>query len=222
MAFSLFSGHLNIGLFFLFGIPLLPIFVGLLLVLISSRPWTHRLVATFLIFPSFVAGFALFYVTLPRAEPETFLIPADFRGTFFVDFVEACSAEPIIYENGRRVYRIPKNGVLIHQGKRTEGLIDRRFFLVADNGKLTELPEFSYHNYKDEKNSWPRRWFGDEITEDSTGVFWAYFSKEAFIILTFREMAGWPQEQRKAENSRLFKFREAEMKRLNCKETVIK
>ena len=221
VAFSLFCGYLNIGLFFLFGIPLVPIFIGVLLVWISSRPWTHRLFATFLIFPSFVAGFAFLYVTLPRAEPETFLIPADFRGTFLIDFVEACSAEPILYENGRRIYRIPKNGVLIQQGKRSEGLIDRRFFLVDDDGKLTELPEFSYHNYQDERNSW-RRWFGDEIAEESLGAFWAYFSKEAFIILTFREMASRSQEQREVENSRLFKLHEVEMKRLNCKEAVIR
>jgi hypothetical protein len=216
VAFSLFCGYINIGLFFLFGVPLIPILIGVILVWFSPQSWKHGLAATVLIFPCFIAGFAIFYWSLPRAEPESFLIPKGFRGTFVIVFVQGCTAEPIAYEDGRRVYRIPNSGVLFQEGDRTFGVMDQQFYILDDTGGRTRLPVFHYSNYDEERNSWRWRFSNAELNGDTLGVFWAYWSYEAFTVSTFRQTANESLDERKTKNATLDKLIAAEMKKRNC------
>lgn len=48
------------------------------------------------------------------AEPQSYLLPDGFTGAFVVVFNQK-EGTPKEYENGRRIYRIPKNGVLFTQ-----------------------------------------------------------------------------------------------------------
>jgi hypothetical protein len=214
--FSLFCGYLNIGLFFLFGTPLIPILAGLLLVWFSPQSWKHRLAATLLIFPSFTAGFAILYWTLPRAEPETFLIPKDFRGTFVVVFVQGCPAEPIPYSDGRRTYRIPQSGVLLHTGERTFGWMDQRFFSLDEDGNRTEIPVFYYGSFQEERSSWRWRFSNSQLDEETVGIHWAYWRELAFTASNFRELSKETRQEREAKNQSLVKLIDLEAKRLNC------
>jgi hypothetical protein len=51
------------------------------------------------------------------------------------------------YANGRRIYEIPDNGILLTQFKAEFGFIDYRYFMVDSNGAQTSLPIYEYeHN----------------------------------------------------------------------------
>src|SRR5688572_10192310 len=111
--FSALTGFLSIGVLYLFGIPLLGIAVGLGLVWFSKISVRFKLFSTVLPVPLIVLGF-LFFLTfvLGPSEPETFLIPENFRGQFEVLFNEPCG-QPVSPQEGRRIYDIPESGVLI-------------------------------------------------------------------------------------------------------------
>lgn len=63
-------------------------------------------------------GLLLFYFSLAScveyAEPQSYLLPNGFTGAFVIVFNQK-EGTPKEYENGRRIYRIPKNGVLFTQ-----------------------------------------------------------------------------------------------------------
>jgi hypothetical protein len=57
-----------------------------------------------------------------QAEPETHLIPKDYKGYVIVIFDEK-NGVPKKYENGSRVYEIPSDGVLRTQFRKQKGWI---------------------------------------------------------------------------------------------------
>ena len=146
---SLLSGYLNIGVVYLFGTPLFPIVLGLFLIGSSRMRLGYKMLAAVSVLPLALIGFAFFFGTLPRAEPETYLIPERFRGTFVIDFADDCG-EKIEYENSRRLYRVPMSGVLVLNGKRSVGLLDRKFYLVYEGKNQNELELFNYRKLTDE------------------------------------------------------------------------
>lgn len=83
---------------------------------------------------------------LSRPEPETFLIPTNFQGTFKVIYGEECGMNPTI-ENGRRILQIPANGILIVQPEFEGGIIDHEYYFIDDDGKRTKIEQ--YENYAD-------------------------------------------------------------------------
>ena len=88
-----------------------------------------------------------------RAEPETYLIPSEFKGKVQIIFNQNAIpvkykneygrdtiytpqlGNPIKYESGRRVYEIPSNGILLTQFKNNDGFIDRKYFLIYSHPK---------------------------------------------------------------------------------------
>jgi hypothetical protein len=114
--FSLLCGFLNIGLVYIFALPLIPVLIGLILVWISSARAKKKFLASLIPVPAMAIGFLVFFWLLPKAEPETFLLPDNYRGVFTVVFVDGCGS-PIPYENGRRIYNIPASGVLLHSAR---------------------------------------------------------------------------------------------------------
>jgi hypothetical protein len=73
-----------------------------------------------------------------RGENETFLLPKDFTGMVIVLFNQK-DGQPPKYENRRRVYEIPKDGILRTQFPFNEGWHDSsRYFYV--NGNKVEIP----------------------------------------------------------------------------------
>jgi hypothetical protein len=146
-------GFFNIAVFYWFGIPIIGLLSGIVLVWIAKESVKTKLLLTIIPIPIIMASFCLFYLLLPRAEPETFLIPQNFRGQFEVIFNEPCG-QTILYENDRRIYKIPENGVLITDAKPTFGVINRKFYLVDENNNQTRLLEFHWHKFTEEKGDW--------------------------------------------------------------------
>lgn len=58
--------------------------------------------------------FSLVSSCIEYAEPQSYLLPDGFTGAFVVVFNQK-EGTPKEYENGKRIYRIPKNGVLFTQ-----------------------------------------------------------------------------------------------------------
>ncbi len=84
----------------------------------------------------------------PRAEPIVYLIPEGYIGPILISLNQR-NGFPVEYENKKRVYRIPKNGVLMSQFGDNIGpykLSDIEFYYEASDGarkKLKYIP-FKY------------------------------------------------------------------------------
>lgn len=73
------------------------------------------------------------------AEPETFLIPNDFKGVIVIVFNQE-KGEDKEYENKRRIYRIPENGVLYTQFSPVKGILNEKFYYINKQGEhLNEI-----------------------------------------------------------------------------------
>ena len=123
------------------------LFLDLLLPKPTEQPKISKLLLRLLVFPLtvvltviviFFASYLKDYLTRP--EKEIYLIPSSFEGNFRVIYGERCGEKPS-YENGRRVMKIPVNGILIIQPKFQSGLVNNEYYLVDSNGKRTKLNE---------------------------------------------------------------------------------
>lgn len=218
LMFSLMCGVLNIGVLFLFGLPLVPVLVGLTLVWISRERTKNKILVSMLTVPAIATGFLLYFWILPRAEPETFLLPNDYRGPFVVLLIEGCGST-IPYENGRRIYNIPPSGVLSYSGKTTEGVIDRRFALSNSDGTFTQLPEFDHSAFDEEIRSFKWRFSREELTKETLGVFWGYMTvtDSSFVISNYREMEKLTSSERENVSRQLQRKIDAELQSKNCR-----
>src|SRR4051812_14822930 len=81
-------------------------------------------------------------------EPADFLIPKGYTGRVAVVFEQKQGEKPK-YLNGRRIYDIPANGILLTQFKAEFGFIDYRYFLIDSNGRQTALSIYQYEHNKD-------------------------------------------------------------------------
>lgn len=142
-------------LFFLFLFTLPPFILGLVLVLKSEQPSWAKAVAVAFPFIA-VFGFLKSAAALgPREQPTTFLIPEGFEGPILLIRNEPCAPLPK-REDGRVLYRVPANGLLItrdtvpnrdnpyyswpHQGYYQ--LPDNKYYVVDRQGhRLRELTE---------------------------------------------------------------------------------
>ncbi|MEI2740443.1 MAG: hypothetical protein V9F01_16850 [Chitinophagaceae bacterium] len=127
-------------------------------------------------------------VSCNKVPPETFLISKDFRGKIHVHFNMSCG-EKMEKENGRRVYKIPLNGILLSQFKDKQGYIDQQYFLVDMNDRRTLLPNLDVHDYNEE---WTTEKNPNEPSRDILGVFHAgRVSGEGsyeFYVATYKQL----------------------------------
>lgn len=178
---SVVIGVFNIGVLYLFGIPILTMALGVVFV------WIARISAKVKIFvtlsPILVIPLS-FYTAyqLGKAEPETFLVPNIYRGEIVVFYDEPCGREPK-KENGRRIYEISNKGVLITKFKKNQGILDQEFFLVEDEQNRIEIPYFRRQNFETEKKEWTTFQKGpnEEFTRETVGAFFAYGRETYFL-----------------------------------------
>jgi hypothetical protein len=90
----------------------------------------------------------LILASCQNPEPADFLIPKGYTGRVAVVFEQKQGEKPK-YLNGRRIYDIPANGILLTQFKAEFGFIDYRYFLIDSNGRQTALPIYQYEHNKD-------------------------------------------------------------------------
>jgi len=191
---SVIIGIFNIGVFYLFGIPILGLLLGIIFVWIAKVNIKKKILLTILPIPIILLSFFLIF-EITKAEPETFLIPKDLRGEIVVFYDEPCGQQPG-YENGRRIYKIPDSGVLITNFKKNRGHLDQNFYLVDENENKNEIPRFHWQSFDSEQRNWYHFHSTPvtELTKDTVGAFWSYgsdtygLSKNSFsyIISTFK------------------------------------
>jgi hypothetical protein len=118
------------------------------------------------LFAIYLISFAQIFSSCNRTEPETYLIPSGFLGEVNILFNQngipvkykdehnrdtvytPQIGKPVKYEDGRRVYEIPDNGILLTQFKDEYGFVDRKYFSIDSNGKRTRLEVFEFVHFK--------------------------------------------------------------------------
>jgi len=73
-------------------------------------------------------------------EREIYLIPEDFEGPVIIMFDET-EGQPIKYEEKKRVYQIPDNGVLRTQFKDQDNYVHMEFYYLSESGNRTLLED---------------------------------------------------------------------------------
>jgi len=169
---SVIIGIFNIGVVYLLGIPVFALLLDIILVWVGKSSIREKILLTFLPLPLIALTFFLFF-EITKADSETFLIPQDFRGEFVIFYNEPCGQQTV-FENGRRIYQLPKSGVLITKFKENEGHLERKFYLTGDDQAV--IPEFHWQNFDSETQN--RHLFhstpSTKLTKDSVGVFRTY------------------------------------------------
>ncbi|MEQ1922952.1 MAG: hypothetical protein ABL952_10640 [Pyrinomonadaceae bacterium] len=178
---SVVIGILNFGVLYLFGVPILILIVGVLFIWFSNAALKFKALVTLLPIPLILLSFFITF-QIRKAEPETFLIPKDFRGMLVVFYNEPCGRPPI-YRDGRRVYEIPQDGVLITQSEENRGGLNQKFYLVDSEKNEIEIPFFRRQNFETEKKEWPifHQGSAEDFTKETVGVFWGYGSETYFV-----------------------------------------
>lgn len=120
-----------------FGTPIIYITGAILVYLSHSKPLTKTLLILIPLFLWFPGVWAVSYFSVKPATPETFLIPQKFRGEIVLIYGESCGQE-LKMENGRYIYRIPANGVMIIKDVLKTGAINREYFFADSTYKKTE------------------------------------------------------------------------------------
>ena len=110
-----------------------------------------------------------FFFSCDQAEPEDYLIPKGYKGRVNIIFNQKRGVPPK-YENGKRVYVIPRNGILLTQFKDQYGFINHHYYYVDNDNKRTPLKIFWYNNFVDSTSKANRNEVG--IFSDATsGVY---------------------------------------------------
>ncbi len=87
---------------------------------------------------SYIIVAALLFISCgENAEKETFYIPQNYTGPIAIVFDQKNGVEKE-YKDGRRIYRIPKSGVLYTQLSRVKGILNEKFYYVNSSGEITE------------------------------------------------------------------------------------
>jgi hypothetical protein len=145
-----------------------PIFiVGLLFVWYSKTKLKIKLLTTILPLLLWYPGMlAFFSITSKHMTPETFLVPKDFRGQITLIYKERCG-QTISKVEGRLIYKIPDNGVLILTNEFETGIIDQEYYFVDDKwNKIGKIPQLIQQDFNEDytleknKNEPPRNKVG--------------------------------------------------------------
>lgn len=119
----------------IFGTPIIFI-TGVSLMWLSRKNKTTKILFTILPIVCWLPGFGLLmYFGSEHMTPETFLIPENFRGKITLYYGEPCGQE-LQKENGRLIYHIPENGVMIIKNPFETGIINEEYCFVDLKGKI--------------------------------------------------------------------------------------
>lgn len=147
-----------------------PVFIGgLLMVWFSKAKLRTKLLTVFLPLMLWYPAMRAFMLLGSKYRtPETFLIPKNFRGQITLMYDEPCG-QTAPKTDGRLIYKIPANGVMILTNKFETGIVDQKCYFVDDNWKpIEEIPQIMQpdfnKDYTIEKN-------GKESSSDKVRAF---------------------------------------------------
>lgn len=116
----------------------------------------------------YIPGFwALIYFGSEHQTPATYYFPNEYRGEVAIIFNENCG-ESSAFINDRRIYDIPKDGILITQFTKESGILDHEYYLIDSTGNKTSIP---FLDSRDFKESWNYADSTKEPSRDLVGVF---------------------------------------------------
>lgn len=84
-----------------------------------------------------------------RSETEMYLIPDNYKGKVNIIFNQVKGQE-IMYERGKRVYKIPENGILLTKAKPEYGFIQHEYYFVDSLDNRTPI-NILFDNHKNAK-----------------------------------------------------------------------
>ncbi|WP_420576355.1 DUF6843 domain-containing protein [Ekhidna sp.] len=89
------------------------------------------------------------------AEDEHFYIPESFEGTVVIFFDQTDGQDEEYSNDGGRIYRIPKNGILFTEFSANYGAVNAKYYYVNEFGRVTKeiRPVYRHdgiENYSDE------------------------------------------------------------------------
>ena len=141
--------------------------VGLLVIWFSKTNLKAKILSTLLPLLLWYPGMLAFmYLGSRHMSPETFLVPKDFRGQITLIYNEPCG-QTVPTVNGRLIYKIPKNGVMILTNDFETGYIDHEYYFVDENwNAVSKIPELIQQDFNEDytleknKNEPPRNKVG--------------------------------------------------------------
>ncbi len=89
----------------------------------------------------FIIGWIFLSSCDKKAEPETHLLPDGFVGRVII-FFDRSDGKAKEYDNDKRIYRIPKNGILKTNFSSNDGFLkysERNFFYIDNAGKIKPI-----------------------------------------------------------------------------------
>jgi hypothetical protein len=119
--------------YIIFGVPVFTI--GVVFIFFSDKGLSRKLITAVTPVVLWLPASYLFLYWYGKTTPDTFLINSNFHGKFRVIYGENCGIEPPT-EKGRRILRIPENGILIIKPKFESGYIDHQYYLTDSDGKM--------------------------------------------------------------------------------------
>ena len=168
---SLFFG---LGLLFLIGgllfylvfwfsiIGMASVFIGTILVLLSTKNWKSKLLSI-----GIPLAVGTFFTYRSYTTPATYLIPEGYKGNVMVVFNQADGRNEE-YEGRRRIYKIPPTGVLFTKFKDEEGFINEEYYYINQSGQRTKLGVLDSRHFNEE---WTLEKNPHEPPRDSLAVF---------------------------------------------------
>lgn len=147
-----------------------PVFIiGLLIVWLSKIKLKTKLLTTFLPLLLWYPGMLAFvFLASKHMTPETFLIPKDFRGQITLIYNEPCG-QTVPKVDGRLIYKIPDNGVMILTNKFETGIIDQEYYFVDNNwNKIEKIPELIQQDFNEDYTLEKNR---NEPPRNQVGIF---------------------------------------------------
>lgn len=84
-------------------------------------------------------------------EDAIVLIPSGYKGVVYINLNQA-NGEKILYQDGKRVYRIPSNGILNTQFNNNEGIINDYFYYIDEKGNKIQLQPYDRERNLNDSN----------------------------------------------------------------------
>ena len=106
-----------------------------------------KLVTGLISFPLTLIGSVIFiycastiWSVLTRHATEVFIIPQNFKGKFRIVYNQKCGLDSRI-ENGKRIFDVPNNGILLIKSEFKTGIVDHEYYLQDSSGNKTQINE---------------------------------------------------------------------------------
>jgi len=95
---------------------------------------------------------ALMFNSCIWGEREIFLIPKDYEGPVII-LVNEDKGNETKYEDGNRIYEVPKNGILYTKFDNQEKYVHIEYYYVDTNGQRTPIEDIEIQHLSEEEKS---------------------------------------------------------------------